>query len=70
MGWDNSCYKLETNQDIEKGQLQGMEHCQKEHNAYLAVLNAREETLFLDDMLQGAIVSVEYLYLALITYSS
>ena len=59
-GWqtlDNSCYKLETSVDLKIGQDQGMEHCRNKYNGYMAVINSKEEAVFLTSFLSGVTVS-------------
>ena len=47
--FDNSCYKIEKNLDLD--QNQGLQHCSNRYNAQLAVINSREEALFLGSAL-------------------
>jgi len=53
--FDNSCYKIEKNLDLE--QNQGLQHCSNRYNAQLAVINSREEALFLGSALDDLRVS-------------
>ena len=53
--FDNSCYKIEKNLDLD--QNQGLQHCGDRYNAQLAVINSREEALFLGSALDDLMVS-------------
>ena len=53
--FDNSCYKFEKNLDL--NQNQGLQHCSDKYNAHLAVINSREEALFLGSSLDALTVS-------------
>ena len=58
-GWisfDHSCYKYDSNTDITTAN-QGAEHCSKEYNGHLAVLNSEEEAIFLGSYLKDLSVS-------------
>ena len=44
---------LETSVDLKIGQDQGMEHCRNKYNGYMAVINSKEEAVFLTSFLSG-----------------
>ena len=53
MTFDNSCYKLETTEDLKIDQDEGMEHCKNKYNGHMAVINSKEEAIFLTSYLIG-----------------
>ena len=49
---------LETSVDLKIGQDQGMEHCRNKYNGYMAVINSKEEAVFLTSFLSGVAQSL------------
>ena len=49
---------LETSVDLKIGQDQGMEHCRNKYNGYMAVINSKEEAVFLTSFLSGVTQSL------------
>jgi len=53
VSWDNSCYKLETDDNLRFSEDNAREHCKKTYNSHLMVPNSREESVFIDGYLKG-----------------
>ncbi len=53
MTWDNACYRLETSFDLDLTHAYGRDHCKKQYNSELVVLNSKDEATFIKGYLTG-----------------
>ncbi len=57
VGWDNSCYKLETTAIEDSKNYDALLHCDSRHNALPFVPNSKDESLFMASYIKGFKVS-------------